>query len=128
MTKMEMIKEFHKKFGLEYNDGPRRLPAELEKFRFRFMEEELFEYESSVVLVDQLDALVDLVYVAMGTAYLHGFNFDEAFKRVHEANMKKKRSVGTLLSGRGSVWDVVKPDDWEPPFLDDLVRNPNDIE
>jgi len=121
-TKMEMIKEFHEKFGLEYNGPPRRLPLELENFRIEFMQEEVNEYDSAF-LVEQLDALVDLVYVAMGTAYLHGFDFDEAFRRVHEANMKKKRSVGTILSGRGSAYDVVKPEGWEPPFLDDLVRN-----
>jgi len=123
-----MIKEFHEKFGLNYAGPPRHLPLDLERFRTEFMKEEIIEYEGRVVLVDKLDALVDLVYVAMGTAYLHGFDFDEAFRRVHEANMKKKRSISTILYGRGSGWDVVKPEGWEPPYLDDLVSNPNDIE
>lgn len=71
------------------------------------------------------DALIDLVYVALGTAYLHGFNFPEGWRRVHEANMAKVRveNVEQSLagSGRGSVYDVVKPEGWLAPDHRDLV-------
>jgi predicted HAD superfamily Cof-like phosphohydrolase len=90
-----------------------------------FMDEELAEYAMCGVQDDiegQLDALVDLVYVALGTAYMHGFDFNEAFKRVHEANMKKVRAVSMRDSKRGSIYDVVKPEDWTPPDLSDLVK------
>ena len=122
------ILDFHKKFGLLPDEGPRPLPAELEKFRVGFMEEELQEYKDSIKdnnLEMQLDALVDLVYVAIGTAVLHGFDFDEAWNRVHAANMSKVRAVKASDSKRGTAYDVVKPQGWKPPVLKDLVQPRN---
>lgn len=119
------IKDFHKKFGLEYNGPPRQLPQNLHLFRVKFLSEELDEYRIALVennKVDQLDALVDLVYVALGTAYLHGFNIQEAWRRVHEANMKKARALKNEDSKRGSAeYDVIKPPGWKPANLKDLV-------
>lgn len=84
---MKDIAEFHEKFSLTYDDFPRQLPHELREFRVKFMQEELDEYRGDAVacaahlltdpadtanvthlLEKQLDALVDLVYVALGTA------------------------------------------------------------
>ncbi len=120
-----LIKDFHTKFGLEYNDKPRTLPSDLRHFRIDFMDEEVAEYATASYdgnLHDQLDALVDLVYVALGTAYIQGFDFNEAFKRVHEANMKKVRANRLTDSKRGSLYDVVKPEGWTAPDLSDLVK------
>lgn len=119
-----MIKEFHAKFKLEHSDGPRALPIELLDFRLKFMFEELNEYIEAVAegdLEGQYDALIDLVYVAIGTAYLQGFPFMEGFERVHEANMKKVRALRETDSKRGSVYDVVKPEGWTAPVLKDLL-------
>ena len=118
---MRDIQEFHEKFGLEYNGPPRNLPSDLEQFRTDFMREELAEYQTTHMKAKKLDALVDLVYVAIGTAYLHGFDFNEAWRRVHEANMKKVRAKRADQSKRGSTYDVVKPPGWQPPNLIDLV-------
>lgn len=100
------------------------------------------------VPVDQegsLDAIVDLLYVAFGTAELFGaFKpqqcsscsgvvgcnrdmcqrtiLEEAWDRVQEANMKKVRVKTAGDSKRGSKWDVKKPDGWKPPSLTDLVK------
>ena len=118
------IKEFHEKFRLEYNGLPRELPGRLFDFRMGFMHEELTEYANAFDQADktkQLDALVDLVYVALGTAYLHGFDFNEAWRRVHAANMLKVRALNPTDSVRGSTYDVVKPKNWQPPNLEDLV-------
>jgi len=120
----DCVSRFHEKFGLEYSDAPRKLPKPLETLKLKHLHEELVEYKEATEkerLVDQLDALVDLVYVALGTAYLHGFDFNEAFRRVHAANMKKTRAVSSKESKRGSRYDVVKPPNWKAPFLKDLV-------
>lgn len=124
------LREFHEKFGLEYNGKPRLLPEELAKFRILFMREELKEYTEipdpysiTQQLEDQLDALVDLVYVALGTAYLHGFDFNEAWNRVHAANMEKVRALRAEDSKRGFIFDVVKPPGWMPPTHIDLVMD-----
>ncbi len=73
-------------------------------------------------LAKKFDALIDLVYVALGTAYLHGFPFDLGWRRVHEANMKKVRATNAAQSARNSTHDVVKPPGWTAPTLDDLVK------
>jgi predicted HAD superfamily Cof-like phosphohydrolase len=121
------IKEFHERFGLNYEGPPRELDKELLEFRVKFMDEELDEYDQAATdgnLEKQLDALVDLVYVALGTAYMQGFNFAEAWRRVHAANMLKVRAKQPEDSERGSTFDVVKPEGWMPPNLKDLVTPP----
>ncbi len=72
-------------------------------------------------LEKQLDALVDLMYVLLGTSYLQGFDLKEAWNRVHAANMTKIRTERADDSKRGSVYDVVKPEGFRPPDLSDLV-------
>lgn len=124
------IKEFHEKFGLEYDGPPRSLNEELASFRARFLAEETAEYESHATgdtLADKvgvIDAMVDLVYVALGTVYLHGMSgqFDEAWRRVHSANMQKVRAVSASESKRGSTYDVVKPEGWAAPNHEDLFE------
>lgn len=134
------IEEFHRKFGLLYKGKPRLLPPELAEFRRGFLQEEKDEYVSHVEACDiavrecdeaevthqlahMLDGLVDLVYVAIGTAHLHGFDFREAWRRVHAANMTKVRARRAEDSLRGTTYDVVKPDGWLPPRHEDLVED-----
>jgi predicted HAD superfamily Cof-like phosphohydrolase len=122
---VEDIKDFHKKFGLEYKGPPRELPRDLYLFRVQFLSEELNEYCIALAehnKANQLDALVDLLYVAFGTAHLHGFNIQEAWNRVHAVNMQKVKALKDEDSKRGSgAYDVVKPKGWKAPKLDDLV-------
>lgn len=118
------IEEFHIRFGLNYDGKPRELNEKLQQFRIKFLEEELEEYKRAVIennLHDAFDALIDLVYVTLGTAHLHGFDFIEGWKRVHKANMKKIRVEYKSQSKRNSLHDVIKPKDWEHPNLDDLL-------
>jgi predicted HAD superfamily Cof-like phosphohydrolase len=113
------IKEFHEKFELDYKGKPRELDNAVAMFRIKFMEEELKEYISATLANDlegQLDALVDLVYVALGTAYLQGLPFQAAWDEVHACNMRKvKAGPQGEGSKRGSKHDVVKPEGWIGP-------------
>lgn len=140
------IERFHQKFGLEYNGKPRILEPELFDFRKKFIEEEHTEWaEEQVGLVvaltsddgdpdhrrialglhQQLDALVDLTYVTLGAAYLQFGRriFNEAWRRVQAANMKKVRCEREGDSKRGSTFDVIKPEGWEAPDHHDLVKD-----
>lgn len=139
------VAEFHEKYGLQYNDKPRLLGDEMSEFRIKFMHEELAEYIDAVskanamlgtqsILPDAkdsfngemakaLDALVDLTYVALGTAYLHGFDFQKAWDRVHNANMQKVRAEKAGDSKRGTSFDVIKPPGWVAPDHTDLVED-----
>lgn len=139
------IEDFHKKYGQEYNGLPRALPEDLAQFREDFIQEEKDEYSRHARfaqaelsgtrfesfdnanfvdhLEEMLDALVDMTYVVLGTAHLHGFNFREAWKRVHAANMKKIRTSKTQRGKRGeSKYDVIKPQGWLAPRHTDLVE------
>lgn len=140
------IEDFHLKFRLDYGGPPRSLPESLSVFRKAFMSEELQEYRVSEAqarsekikqegvdlaeyafhLDQMLDALVDLTYVVLGTSYLHGFDFREAWRRVHSKNMEKVRVKSEEDSKRGSIYDVVKPEGWEAPSHIDMVER-NDL-
>lgn len=140
------VQDFHKKFGLDidWTAGPRDLEPNLELFRQKFMDEELREYleadseldtvklhpltdketsdpEMNRLRAKKLDALVDLVYVALGTAYLHGWDFNEAWRRVQAANMAKVRASRQEEGKRDATFDVIKPPGWTAPDHLDLV-------
>ncbi len=119
------IRQFHENFDIAYDGPPRLLPKDIQQFRTEFMKEELMEYEVAVEERDaekQLDALVDLVYVALGTAYVCGWNFEEAWRRVHHANMQKVRASKENHSDRHPTFDIVKPPGWVAPTHHDLVE------
>ena len=119
------IRDFMMKFGLAYGGYPRSLDLDLFIFRRNFMLEELGEYITAWENNDKermLDALTDLLYVVFGTAHLHGFNIDEAWRRVHEANMRKERAKTKEESTRKSAYDIIKPAGWTPPNLEDLTK------
>lgn len=114
------VGDFHRKFGLPTADSgaPRFLPGHAERFRIKFMHEELAEFEKACEEADMpgaLDALVDIIYVALGTAHLMGLPFDQAWAIVHDANMKKVRAASKDESKRRHALDVVKPPGWTPP-------------
>ena len=133
------VAAFHAKFGLTYDGPPRVLDDALGEFRKKFLQEELAEYKEAMYmasynvqfrpekitenLASMLDALVDLVYVAVGTAEYHGFPFAEAWRRVQTANMAKERAASAADSKRGHAFDVVKPKGWIAPDHTDLVEN-----
>lgn len=72
---------------------------------------------STFGLADGADALVDLVYVALGTAHLMRLPFDACWAEVQRANMMKERATGAddQRSKRRHALDVVKPAGWKAP-------------
>jgi len=123
------VGRFHRKFGLRSADDcpdPRLVDDGVFLFRYQFLMEEMQELIHSHRNGDVAgvaDALVDLVYVALGTAHLYGIPFDEVFDEVQRANMSKERSTGDDdgRSKRGSGLDVVKPDGWTPPDIESII-------
>ncbi len=114
------VREFHIKYGLGYKGPVRDLTRDQQKARLEHLREEISELIIGFEDNDReaiLDACVDIVYVAIGTAYHHGFDFNEAWRRVHEANMKKIRG-----STKRSAEDVIKPEGWKEPNLKDLIK------
>lgn len=116
----EDVANFHAKFGLSIKP----VSEEERALRLARLSEEFHEYLCAHVKrndVQMLDALVDLVYIAIGTADRFGWDFNEAWRRVHAANMAKQRVEKAESSKHGSKYDIVKPAGWSAPILDDLV-------
>ncbi len=126
MNLFEAIEEFHKKFNLPTPEKPEFASPEIMKFRIKFMQEELDEFCEAYVndnIEDAFDALIDLCYVVLGTSYFMGLPFNDGFKIVHHCNMRKVRAKVVEDSKRGTKFDVIKPEGWQPPDLKHLVYN-----
>lgn len=110
------VDEFQKRI-LDLPCAPQALSIERYNFRMKFMREELEELETARENSDypeQVDALVDLIYVALGALLEMGAEPSLCFDRVHAANMQKVRGV----TKRGESYDAVKPEGWTPPDMD----------
>lgn len=124
LSNFEDVAAFHEKFGLTYDGKPRLLDSETSRFRLKFLEEELMEFRVSVISDDlpgMADALVDLVYVAMGTAYQMGLPWQHLWDEIQRANMGKVRASSEAESKRGSSLDVIKPTGWKGPDIEGVL-------
>ena len=108
---LEDVRAFHDKFKQLNYDEPGFLSRRKQLERAGFMQEELDEFLAAKTLADQADALIDLVYVAKGTAVMMGLPWCRLWEDVQRANMEKV--PGT--THRGNLVDVAKPPGWRPP-------------
>lgn len=124
------IDNFHKKYGFEKNEKV-DIPdnSELINFRTAFLMEELAEYTNAITKKDAagaLDALVDIVYIALGTAWLYNLPFEKAWNEVQKANMSKIRAKDKT-GKRGTKFDVIKPKDWKAPNIEKIIEEEREI-
>lgn len=71
-----------------------------------------------VNLIDQVDALLDTVYFAIGGMIRLGLTDEQihaCFDAVHNSNMLKDLGIKESRSGFGDTADAVKPEDWVAP-------------
>jgi predicted HAD superfamily Cof-like phosphohydrolase len=116
---------FNIKFGLPAPVKPQLMPDELAAFRARFLEEELAEFEEAMHnddLPGMADALVDLVYVAIGTALMMGLPWQRLWDEVQRSNMAKERAERAEQSKRGTSFDVIKPPGWTAPRIIEIIE------
>ena len=130
-TLIKDIDSFHKKFKFEKNDKV-GIPDnnELVNFRTSFLIEELAEYTQAITKKDAagaLDALVDIVYIALGTAWLFNLPFEKAWQEVQKANMSKIRTKSKSKK-RGTSFDVVKHKGWRPPDIEQVIEEAKERE
>ena len=144
MSNFSDVGNFHRKFGLEHvsrvdEPAPREVTDECRHFRRGFLIEELTEFfEAHGLILDTMvfddpeysgqvdhakafDSLLDLVYVAMGTAHVEGYPWEQGWDEVQRANMSKIRAEREDQSKRGSTFDVVKPQGWRAPDIEGLL-------
>ncbi|MCL2773198.1 MAG: hypothetical protein FWD71_07585 [Oscillospiraceae bacterium] len=111
----EKVKEFHKIFGFPADEKPVFLKDDRIKKRSAWMLEEIQEFMESGNIYDQADAMIDLIYFALGTLVEMGVKPKEIFDIVQNANMSKLWSDGNVHH-RESDGKVIKPPDWEDPY------------
>lgn len=117
---MDYVKFMHNRFGITAKDV--KFTPDEKIFRIIAMQEELDEYKEAETPEDELDALVDLVVFALGTAERQGWSdvFGVAFERVMNANMQKM--LGGNEKRNDFELDLVKPEGWQAPDLTDLIE------
>jgi predicted HAD superfamily Cof-like phosphohydrolase len=117
------VYELHAKFGFTRSVKPRNLPVDDMLGRYRFLLEEVTEFKEAVEAGDMakmFDALLDIVYVAKGTAIQLGFPWSDGWDEVQRANMAKE--VSPVKSNRGGH-DLLKPPGWKPPDIEGILAD-----
>lgn len=112
------VRAFHDKFGLVTPDTPHFLDDQAFTFRSKFLSEEHREFvlaHASKDMKGAADALVDLVYVAHGTALMMGIPWQAVWDEVQRRNMQKVRAEYAFESKRKSTLDIIKPTGWQAP-------------
>jgi predicted HAD superfamily Cof-like phosphohydrolase len=95
LEKINLVKEFHEVFKLEYNEIPTaELSEKIINLRHKLMAEENDEYLEACQKKDLTliaDALGDKLYILFGTIISHGLQhkIEEVFDEIHRSNMSK---------------------------------------
>lgn len=88
------------------------------KFRHDFLLEEANEFKDSCAEGDldgAVDALIDLIYVAVGGLGEMGVLVQPTWAEVQNANMRKRRGSVDKPRSDGTGYDAVKPEGWTGP-------------
>jgi len=119
------LAEFHSVFGCKRNQNFKNNSIEdaellvLRKNLIKEEVEEVFEAIKESHEAHVLKELVDVVVVCVGMADTYGWDFDTAFKRVHESNMSKLDDDGKPIYREDGK--VIKSKNYKTPYLSDLV-------
>ena len=108
-----MVKEFQEKFGHPYKEHPTLMDADRAQKRYNWMLEEINEFLETEDIVEQADAMIDVMYFALGTLVEMGIKPDALFEIVHTANMTKLWEDGKPHYGPDGK--TIKPKTWEDP-------------
>ena len=117
---LDDVRAFHEATGVPVRETP-RLPALHRVYLRAALLAEEYE-EARDAIVDERDLpkiakeLVDLIYIAAGTALEFGIPLDRVWDEVHRSNMAKVDPV----TGRVRYRDdgkVLKPEGWTPPDI-----------
>ena len=119
----DLVRAFHLAFGLDARSVPTEVSPELAAHRGELLAEEAAEV-AEVSVTGPLDRLAhelaDVVYVAYGTALVHGIDLDAVIAEVHRSNMTKVGPDGHI--SRRADGKVLKGDHYEAPDVSGVLR------
>ncbi|KUN78930.1 hypothetical protein AQJ66_30275 [Streptomyces bungoensis] len=118
-----LVREFHLAFGLDARATPTEVAPGLAAHRGELLAEEAAEV-AEVSVEGPLDRLAhelaDVVYVAYGTALVHGIDLDEVIAEIHRANMSKLGPDGEVA--RRADGKVLKGEHYRAPDVSAVLR------
>ncbi|MER5793907.1 MazG nucleotide pyrophosphohydrolase domain-containing protein [Streptomyces sp. NPDC001980] len=118
-----LVREFHRAFGLDARTTPTEVSSELAAHRGELLAEEAAEV-AEVAVGGPLDRLAhelaDVVYVAYGTALVHGIDLDAVLAEIHRANMSKLGPDGQVA--RRADGKVLKGEHYRAPDVSAVLR------
>ncbi|MGW2049019.1 pyrophosphohydrolase domain-containing protein [Streptomyces sp. NPDC001858] len=119
----DLVREFHRAFGLDARNTPTEVSSRLAAHRGELLAEEAAEV-AEVSVSGPLDRLAhelaDVVYVAYGTALVHGIDLDAVLAEIHRANMSKLGPDGQIA--RRADGKVLKGEHYEAPDVSAVLR------
>ena len=124
----KLVKKFQEMARQPIETFPQYLSKERCNIRCKWMREEIKEFEESGTIYEQADAIIDLLYYAIGTLVEMGVEPDQLFLLVHEYNMKKLSDRCYNKDGK-----VMKPEEWRHPdkeikeIIDHMMLEQEDI-
>lgn len=107
------VKEFHLRFSHPIASTPTKLTPERADKRAAWMDEELREFRGAHDVTDQADAMIDLIYFALGSLVEMGVNPSPLFAIVQAANMSKLWEDGKPRYHPDGK--IAKPPTWQDP-------------
>ena len=112
----EDVKRFQEFVDQPVRNEPHILSYDRVKIRYKWLLEEINEFlEAEDDMVEQADAMIDVIYFALGTLVEMGIRPDSLFQIVHQANMSKVWEDGKIHYD--SEGKVQKPAAWESPYM-----------
>ncbi|MGV9291674.1 pyrophosphohydrolase domain-containing protein [Streptomyces sp. NPDC003719] len=122
-TPADLVRAFHLALGLDTRSTPTEVEPALAAQRGALLAEEAAEV-AEVSVTGPLDRLAhelaDVVYVAYGTALVHGIDLDAVIAEVHRSNMTKRGPDGRV--SRRADGKVLKGDHYEAPDVAGVLR------
>jgi predicted HAD superfamily Cof-like phosphohydrolase len=119
----DLVRQFHLAFGLDARSTPAEVPPGLAAHRGELLAEEAAEV-AEVSVSGPLDRLAhelaDVVYVAYGTALVHGIDLDEVIAEIHRSNMTKLGPDGRIA--RRADGKILKGEHYEAPDVAAVLR------
>jgi predicted HAD superfamily Cof-like phosphohydrolase len=119
----DLVREFHRAFGLDVRGTPTEVSPRLAAHRGELLAEEAAEV-AEVSVSGPLDRLAhelaDVVYVAYGTALVHGIDLDAVIAEIHRSNMTKLGPGGQVT--RRDDGKVLKGEHYEAPDVSAVLR------
>jgi hypothetical protein len=107
------IKDMYGKINNNYEGPPRMLNKDQVSDRIKYMQEELNELRDAEDIVDQYDAVLDILVFAFGTLEQMGLPFHDGYEIVMYCNVCKV--AGTKPGREVHGKDLIKPPGWEGP-------------